>query len=145
MHHAGLTLVASAVLARASVDPLCAAPFAFSGWEASMETKPGASPLRRAQRGYQLLRFFSGTVMAVAVPSVGFFTSSSPALALGRLTLSPLPEVVRRVVQAVDAFPAEVSPWMASSQDAPAPAARGKESSAHTRALHVLMASATSM
>ena len=92
--------------------------------------------------------------MLVDLPFAGLFTSSIFALSLGRLkddslgvdaedAVSALPELVRRVVQAVDAFPAEVPPWVASSQDAPVPAARGEESPARTRALHVLMASAT--
>ena len=83
---AGLTLLAPVVLVGASIDSLCAAPSTFSGSESSLEAKPGASPLRRAQRGYQLLCFFSGTVMTVAVPPTGFFTSSSLALALSCLT-----------------------------------------------------------
>ena len=140
---AGLTLLAPVVLAGASIDSLCAAPSTFSGSGSSLEAKPSASPLRRAQRGYQLLCFFSGTVMAVAMPPTGFFTSSSLALALSCLTFSTLPEVVRRVVQAVDAFPAEVSPWVAAPQDAPVPAVRGEEPPACARALHVLMVSAT--
>ena len=92
--------------------------------------------------------------MSASLQSTGFFTSSILTLALSCLennsfgtgtehTFSALPELVRRIVQAVDACPAEVPPWMSSSQDAPASAVRGKESSAHTRALHVLMASAT--
>ena len=92
--------------------------------------------------------------MSVGLPSAGFFTSLILALTLSCLkddsfgtdtedAFSALPELVRRVVQAVDAFPAEVPPWVASSQDAPVPAMRGEESPARTRALHVLMASAT--
>ena len=131
------------VLAGASIDSLCAAPSTFSGSESSMEAKPGASPLRRAQRGYQLLCFFSGTVISVTMPPTGFFTSSNLTLALSCLTFSALPEVVRRDVQAVDAFPAEVPPWVAAPQDAPVPAVRGEESPARARALHVLVASAT--
>ena len=125
MNRAGLTLLAPVVLAGASIDSLCAAPSTFSGSGSNLEAKPGASPLRRAQRGYQLLCFFSGTVMSVTMPPTGFFTSSSLALALSCLennccgtdaehTFSALPEVVRRVVQAVDAFPAEVPPWVAA-------------------------------
>ena len=49
---AGLTLLAPVVLVGASIDSLCAAPSTFSGSESSLETKPGASPLRRAQRGH---------------------------------------------------------------------------------------------
>ena len=151
---AGLTLLAPVVLVGASIDSLCAAPSTFSGSRSSLEAKPGTSPLRRAQRGYQLLCFFSSTVMSASSQSTGFFTSSILALTLSCLkndsfgtgteyAFSALPELVRRVVQAVDTLPAEVSSWMASSQDTPAPAVRGKESSAHTRACHVLMASAT--
>ena len=151
---AGLTLLAPVVLVGASIDSLCAAPSTFSGSGSSLEAKPGASPLRRVQRGYQLLCFFSGIVMCVTMPSTGFFTSSSLALALSCLenncfgtdtehAFSALPELVRRVVQAVDAFPAEVPPWVAAPKDAPVPATRREESPARTRALHVLMASAT--
>ena len=81
--------------------------------------------------------------MSVTMPPTGFFTSSSLALALSCLTFSALPEVVRRVVQAVDAFPAEVPPWVAAPQGTLVPAMRGEESPARTRALHVLVALAT--
>ena len=61
--------------------------------------------------------------MFVGLPSAGLFTSSIFALSLGRLeddslgidaedAISALPELLRCVVQAVDALPAEVSPWV---------------------------------
>ena len=61
--------------------------------------------------------------MFVGLSSAGLFTSSIFALGLGRLednslrvdaedTVSALPELVRCVVQTVNALPAEVSSWM---------------------------------
>ena len=93
------------------------------GSEPSLEAQPGASLLRGAERCYQFFCFFSGTLMSVGLPSAGFFTSSIFALSLGCLeddslrvdaedTVSALPELVRCVVQAVDALPAEVSSWV---------------------------------
>ena len=61
--------------------------------------------------------------MSVGLPSAGFFTSSIFALSLGSLednslkidaedAVSALPELVRCVVQTVNALPAEVSSWV---------------------------------
>ena len=99
--------------------PLASIP----GPKPSLEAQPGASLLRGAERCYQLFCSFSGTLMSVGLSSAGLFTSSIFALSLGRLednslrvdaedAVSALPELVRCVVQAVNALPAEVSPWM---------------------------------
>ena len=93
------------------------------GSEPSLEAQPGASLLRSAERCYQFFCFFSGTLMSVGLPSAGFFTSSIFALSLGRLeddslgadaedAVSALPELVRCVVQTVNALPAEGSSWV---------------------------------
>ena len=93
------------------------------GSEPSLEAQPGASLLRGAERCHQLFCSFSGALMFVGLPSAGLFTSSIFALSLGRLeddslgvdaedAVSALPELVRCVVQAVDALPAEVSSWV---------------------------------
>ena len=111
------------VVPGASIGSLSMALPPIPSSEPSLGAQPGASLLRSAERCYQFFCFFSGTLMSVGLPSAGLFTSSIFALSLGRLeddslgvdaedAVSALPELLRCVVQAVDALPAEVSSWV---------------------------------